>query len=207
MVYSREYYEKNKDKWKIYHKTQINDPEKHKKLIQNTKQWKIDNPKEAKLQKKKSDAKYHSKKKQDPEYVEHRRLIAEKYNNRPEVKEHRKIIQSKHRAKPEVKKQNAIYNSQWAKNNPDKVLENIQRHMKRLSGKIGISWTMWLSQLKAWSRIIHQDCNETCQVCGDKSTQAHHIFHKSKYPQLAFNRNNGIALCDECHYEVHGKML
>lgn len=205
--YRKRYYEKNKKKWEKYYELQLTDPVKHKKRNEKTKQWKLDNPEKAKTQKKKDDAKYHNKMKSDPDYLKKRRDAATEYNNLPEVKAHRKKIQSKHRTKPEVKKQNAEYNKKWAEENPDLVLENNKRHMKRLAAKTNLSWTMLMSQLKGWAKIIQQDCNETCQTCGDKSTQAHHIIHKTLYPDLAFNRSNGIALCDQCQYEVHGKML
>ena len=157
--------------------------------------------------KKTDDAKYHFKMKSNPEYLKHRRDYMTEYNNQPERKITHSKIQKKHRAKPEVKKQTAKYNKRWAEENPDLVLENNKRHMKRLAAKTNLSWTMFMSQLKGWAKIIQQDCNEICQVCGGKSTQAHHIIHKTLYPHLAFNRSNGIALCDQCHYEVHGKML
>lgn len=48
------YYQKNKNKWKQYHQTQMDDPLKHKKLIERTAQWKKDNPEKTKIQKKKS---------------------------------------------------------------------------------------------------------------------------------------------------------
>ena len=118
---------------------------------------------------------------------------------------HKKSMDS-HRAKPEIKKRNAEYNKQWHNENPDKVLKNIKTHLTKLGSFHNLSWIQFSDQLKGWARIIQQDCNEIC-ICGKKSTQAHHIIHKSLYPQLAFNRNNGIALCDDCHYEVHGKML
>ena len=168
---------------------------------------KYDQTVKGRLHKKNIDSNYHTKRKQNPEYLKNRRDYMTKYNNTPERKIEHSKVQAKHRSKPKVKKQNAIYNSQWAKDNPDKVLINIKRGLKKFDGVLGLSWTTFHSQLKGWARIIQQDCDEICQVCGDKSTQAHHIIHKTLYPHLSFNRSNGIALCDKCHYEVHGKML
>ena len=156
-----------------------------------------------KISKQKSDAKYYSIKKHNPEFMKKKKERDRIYGK---TLQHQKNMK-KYRAKPEVKKQTAKYNKRWAEENPDLVLENNKRHMKRLAAKTNLSWTMFMSQLKGWAKIIQQDCNEKCQVCGGKSTQAHHIIHKTLYPHLAFNRSNGIALCDQCHYEVHGKML
>ena len=51
--------------------------------------------------------------------------------------------------------------------------------------------------------------NFTCQFCGIRGNQtggyleAHHIKGWTKYPNLRFNVNNGIALCKECHKLAH----
>ena len=205
--YRKNYYLKNKEKWERYYKNQITDPEKHKKRNQTTKQWKIKNPEKTKLQKKKDDALYHSKRKQDPEYLQKRRDAATEYNNRPEVKLHRREINAKRRAKPEVKKKNANYNRMYHLANPDKQLENNKRQLQKLGEIHNMSWFKFLHHLRGWAQIIHKDCNETCQICFSPSQEAHHIFHKTNYPFLAFNRNNGIALCTRCHNQVHGKRL
>ena len=204
----KEYYQKNKDRWKKYYQKRKTDPEIKKQYNETKKKWRhgVGKGKE-KISKQKSDKKYHARKKQDPEYLQKRREAAREYNSRPEVKAHRKILNAKRRAKPEVKQRIAQYNQRWHKENPDKVLENTKRQLTKLGKQHNINWIKCLDQLRGWSEIIHKDCNETCQICGDKSDEAHHIFEKSKYPQLAFNRNNGIALCDLCHRQTHGKML
>lgn len=204
MVYNKEYYEKNKEKIK---QQQSEWNKKHREQINKTREkWRHGEGKKLnQISKQKSDAKYHAKRKQDPNYVEQRRLYAEKYNA-THKKQHKKSM-DKHRAKPEVRKKNARYNSQWTKDNPDKALKNVRNQLNKLSKHHGMNWWTFLKQLRFWASIVHKDCNQVCVNCGKKSTQAHHIFHKSKYPMLAFNRNNGLALCDRCHYEVHGKLL
>jgi 5-methylcytosine-specific restriction endonuclease McrA len=156
-----------------------------------------------KIAKSKDDIKYYAKKKQDPEFMKKKKERDRKYGKTDQ----HKLNMKKYRSNPKVQKQNAKYNKKWAEDNPDLVIQNNQRYMKKLAGKTDLTWTMFMSQLKGWAKIIQTDCNEECQICGEKSTQAHHIIHKSLYPQLSFNRNNGIALCDDCHYEVHGKLL
>lgn len=60
--------------------------------------------------------------------------------------------------------------------------------------------------LKQWSSIVKERDNYICQLCGasDKNNlEAHHIKHKSKFPELQFNFDNGITLCLDCHALQH----
>jgi 5-methylcytosine-specific restriction endonuclease McrA len=55
-----------------------------------------------------------------------------------------------------------------------------------------------------WSREVRMADNYRCVYCGtSRRLSAHHIFHKSKYPGLMFNLNNGILLCIKCHVNIH----
>lgn len=202
---TKEYYQKNKDKWKVYHQTIMCDPEKHKQKNEKIKQWKKNNPEKVKLQRKKDNHNYYHSHINEPEF--HRKMLesSRKYfrNNRDK---HNQSV-ARYCAKPEIKKKRAEYNRQYHKNHPDKLLRNIKTHLTKIGFFNNLEWWQVVDQLKGWSKIIHEDHNQKCAVCGNDSTQAHHILHKSKYPQLVFNRNNGIALCDKCHYEVHGKTL
>ena len=35
--------------------------------------------------------------------------------------------------------------------------------------------------------------------------EAHHIKPKAKFPNEAYDDNNGVALCQKCHKEYHNK--
>lgn len=61
-----------------------------------------------------------------------------------------------------------------------------------------------LNMLQEWSKRIKSRDNFSCQICGSNNKlNAHHILHKSKYPELAYLENNGITLCHKHHVEVH----
>ena len=206
MVYDKEYYEKNKEKFKLWAANYKK--ENRKRVNEVKKKWRHGvGKKRNQISKKKTDKKYYEKVKETPEFKLKKKLYSKEYNSRPKTKELTAKRLKKYYAKPEVKIHRAAYNKKLHQDNPDKVLENTKRHLNKIGAYHNLNWYQMSDQLRGWSEIIHKDCDEICQVCWQPSAEAHHIFHKSKYPQLAFNRNNGIALCLKCHNESHGKML
>jgi len=56
-------------------------------------------------------------------------------------------------------------------------------------------------------KILNEYKNE-CQICKSKGlyTKAdtvHHIKYLRKHPELALTDSNLMALCDDCHYDIH----
>lgn len=62
------------------------------------------------------------------------------------------------------------------------------------------------ARYKKWRDSIYKRDHYQCQLCGQKGGQlnAHHILRKADYPDLAYNKNNGITLCVKCHEAVTG---
>lgn len=58
-----------------------------------------------------------------------------------------------------------------------------------------------------WAREVKLRDKNHCQICGEPAVDAHHIFPKSKFPELSTIPNNGISLCDKHHKEAHGGNL
>jgi len=59
-----------------------------------------------------------------------------------------------------------------------------------------------------WRRRIYARDGYVCQMCGydkGKTLRAHHIYSWSNFPELRFELDNGISLCDPCHIWVHSK--
>lgn len=91
----------------------------------------------------------------------------------------------------------------WHQNNTKKVREQRIRRFEETHQSTNYTIDKWRWKLGYWSMLIKEKSKGIC-FCGNKATDAHHILHKSKYPQLALNPNNGIALCLIHHQEAHG---
>ena len=54
-----------------------------------------------------------------------------------------------------------------------------------------------------WAKEVKKR-DKHCQFCeSTESLHAHHIFPRSRMPQLRYNLENGITLCQPCHVQVH----
>lgn len=64
-------------------------------------------------------------------------------------------------------------------------------------------------KLDKWARIVKSGKVRRCGVCFNirDYLEAHHLFYKSFFPKLAYNPNNGIAVCELCHLQIHGEAL
>ena len=64
---------------------------------------------------------------------------------------------------------------------------------------------------KAWLHLrdeVLQEQHHECQLCKAKglyvpATTVHHVKPVRKYPWLALTKGNLIAICEDCHYEIH----
>lgn len=63
-----------------------------------------------------------------------------------------------------------------------------------------------------WRRQVLLRDNFTCQNCGykgdalDELMHAHHIKPRKKFPELAFDLDNGMALCKSCHHSYEAAL-
>ena len=99
------------------------------------------------------------------------------------------------------------YNNDWSKNNRAVMNKHHEKHSQDRAHELNMSVSNYKTQILYWTRAIKKFFDHKCQVCGKKSTASHHLIYISTEPKLTFNNSNGIALCDKCHNEVHGRNI
>jgi 5-methylcytosine-specific restriction protein A len=63
----------------------------------------------------------------------------------------------------------------------------------------------------AWQHLrqeVLDDQHHECQICKDKGLYSeaetvHHIKYVRQHPELALTKVNLIAVCEDCHYNIH----
>lgn len=158
--------------------------DKNKELFKSiARKWYHDNKERSKLR----HAKWYQENKETQRQKQ--REYSKEYLKRPEVKERVKKYAKEHY-------------------NPQRQLQANIRHIKKYSVKLKLPDKKFKYALVAWSKLVREKDQKKCQICGStKRIYAHHIFEKSKYPQLSLNPNNGITLCYIHHQQTHGRKL
>ena len=98
--------------------------------------------------------------------------------------------------------------------------EELKKMSEAQSGDKGSNWQGGISpenerirqssEFKQWRKAVFTRDNFTCQECGAKhqvgsrpKLHPHHIKSFAKYPELRFDVDNGLTLCEKCHKEVY----
>lgn len=73
------------------------------------------------------------------------------------------------------------------------------------SGKSQRSIEYQRYEYKTWRKAVYERDNYTCQKCNKRGgrLEAHHIKPWSDYPEVRFDVNNGMTLCETCHAHEH----
>jgi len=59
-------------------------------------------------------------------------------------------------------------------------------------------------EYRKWRRSVLSRDNNICILCrSQKKLVAHHIFEAKDFPDLAYETDNGVTLCQCCHINVH----
>lgn len=62
-------------------------------------------------------------------------------------------------------------------------------------------------EYRIWREKLLERAGNKCEDCGSvKRLHAHHIKCFYKFPEMAFDENNGKILCQSCHSKLHMKL-
>ncbi len=185
---TKEYREKNKEKLKAkrkkdYWKTHTPFVSKHDQLGMTKKEYK------SMVDKQYNESHMEEiKQKSHEKYLKNKKVVKEKgkkyrLENKEVIREKKKKYYLAH---PEIKLASDI------------------RQLTKLGFPLKLEPFEYSFALKSWSKTVKKLGHGLCKICPNPATISHHIIHKAKYPGLSLNVNNGIPLCDTCHYECHG---
>ncbi len=63
-------------------------------------------------------------------------------------------------------------------------------------------------EYRNWRWIVFERDNYTCLMCQrNNQLNAHHILPRKEYPEKAFDPENGLTLCEDCHKIWHRKKM
>jgi len=57
------------------------------------------------------------------------------------------------------------------------------------------------SEYQIWRKYIFELDDGLCVYCGQPATSAHHILPQKTHPNLSLDTENGISVCEKCHYK------
>lgn len=177
---NRRYQEKNKDEINARRRQRYQENQERKEIILKRNRERSQKNKDEILKK-------------NEEYREKNKERIYDWNNQFNKKWYR---ENKERIK-EVKRE-------YRENNPEIILKSQINYLNRLSIPFKLTAMQYKRALMAWAKVIKKR-DKSCLVCGtNDGLDAHHIIHRSKYPELSFVENNGAMLCGIHHKEAHG---
>ena len=108
----------------------------------------------------------------------------------------------------------------WGKQRPDARKRMLENNPTKC-GSLNPNWKggyrserqkiMGRKEYSSWRTSVYERDDYICQECGKKGNEtggylnAHHIKKYSEFPELLFDVNNGITLCQKCHRRTQGK--
>lgn len=67
-------------------------------------------------------------------------------------------------------------------------------------------WDRLKKEYKDWRFSIFKIYNFSCDICGNSDyVEAHHLYNYKDYPDLRYEKGNGVCLCQSCHIDFHRK--
>lgn len=67
-------------------------------------------------------------------------------------------------------------------------------------------WDRLKKEYRDWRFSIFKIYNFSCDICGNNDyVEAHHLYNYKDYPDLRYEKGNGVCLCQPCHIDFHRK--
>ena len=88
--------------------------------------------------------------------------------------------------------------------NKDRHMPSKENHWNWKGGVSLLNDNRDSAEYKEWRRAVYVRDNYKCVKCGSKEKlNAHHLKSWTIYPELRYDINNGITLCEKCHIKLH----
>lgn len=115
----------------------------------------------------------------------------------------------------EVRQGSEAMQSQWInatgrrKTSSDRLVKRLGIK-PRLKDSIPIQELRKTSEYKEWRLRVYWKANFTCECCGTKRSKtvkmnAHHLNSFQLNKEQRYEVDNGVCLCERCHWDFHGK--
>lgn len=74
-----------------------------------------------------------------------------------------------------------------------------------MNGENNPSWKG--GSLSWWKKSVLKTNKKECDCCGYNGVAlvAHHLYSRSRFPEMSLDINNGVIMCANCHMEFHNK--
>lgn len=103
----------------------------------------------------------------------------------------------------EAKSSEDIYCS-WECYNKNRNMPKGEKHWNWQGGISVLNDKRDSVKYKEWRKAVYERDNYRCVKCGSKTKlNAHHKKSWKHYPELRYNIDNGITLCEKCHIKLH----
>lgn len=135
--------------------------------------------------------------------LEQRREYAEKYRLRRREYDKKRYNEKKVEILQKQRDYSKLPHVMLRRSNYEKSPDRKKQHRNYLL-KVG-QYNRWT--VSAWANKVREIFSNSCQICGNKADEVHHLIYQKTYPELKLNINNGLPLCKLYHNKTHGKCL
>jgi len=141
---------------------------------------------------------------------EHKAKIRIRMNSKEVIEKTSAAHRGRKQTKEEIGKRAAANKRAWAKEGRREQRRNAQIGAKSHFWKGGVTPLNTIIrnrvEMAIWKKSVFERDRYLCQKCNDGGyLNAHHLLNFSDFPELRFDRDNGLTLCRGCHLGFHNR--